>query len=429
MEDGISQLIRIQGLLLLLILSALFSALEVSFLSLSKSKLKSLEDMGMKGIKRYLEFKEQPEEFLQAILVGNNLVNVLAAVLATVIFSEALVKGGATVAAVSVSLVIILFGEIIPKTFGSYRGERVLMSLNWFTTLIVVLFKPLTKILNWLSFLFLSPLGFHKGMTPHTISLEEVKAVVEMGEEHGSVEEEEKKMIHGVFSLGHTYVYEVMIPRVDMVALEANTPLEEALNIFVEGGHSRVPIYEETIDNVIGIVHSKDILRKLITCQEEEFTLKEVMREVYFIPETKKVDDLLREMRAKKVSLAIVLDEYGGVAGLVALEDLIEEIVGDIKDEFDKEEIESELTKISDNQYIAQGRVLLEDLQEILGLDFPEERSYETLAGYIYAKSGHLPQTGEIIEDGFLKMEVLEVKGRRISKVKLSLEESTSNDF
>ncbi len=422
MEDGISQIIRIQGLILLLLMSALFSALEVSFLSLSKSKLKSLEDIGVKGIKRYIDFKEQPEEFLQSILVGNNLVNVLAAVLATVIFSEAMGKGGATLAAITVSLIIILFGEIIPKTYGSYKGERVLLSLNWFTTLIIAIFKPLTKIFNWFSFLFLSPFGLRKGISPHTVSLEEVKAVVKMGEEHGSVEEEEKKMIHGVFSLGQTYVYEVMVPRVDMISLEVNTPLEEALAVFVDGGHSRIPIFEETIDNIVGIVHSKDILRKLITCKEEIFTFREIMREPYFIPETKKVDELLEEMRVKKISLAIVLDEYGGVAGLVALEDLIEEIVGDIKDEFDKEEVE--LIKVGENQYIAQGRILLENLQGVLNLSFPEERGYDTLAGYIYAKSGHLPSIGEVVEDGPLKMEILEVKGRRIYKVKLTLEDS-----
>ncbi len=429
MDDNLYQIIRIQGLFLLLILSALFSVLEVSFLTVSKSKLKSLYDIGYQRAKIYLDYKDKPEELIQSILVGNNLVNIIAAVLSTVVFSKLLSDGGATVAAITASLGIIIFGEIIPKTFGSYRGEKVLFILSWFTSFVLFIFKPLSRLLGGFSMFFLRVFGFKKEDYPASISLEEVKAVMEMGEEHGSIEEEETKMIHGVFSLGQTYAYEVMVPRVDMVALEVNTDYAEALNTFVESGHTRLPIYEDTIDNIIGVVHSNDVLRNLVLKNEIK-SIREIIREPYIIPETKRVDELLKELKELKLAMAIVVDEYGGIAGLVTIEDIVEEIVGDIKDEFDKEE--PEIVPTGENQFIVQGKILLNDLEEQLGINFrvimkseDEEEEWQeefnTLAGFIYAKLGRFPKVGEVLGNDILKIEVLEVKGRRIYKVKIYL--------
>ncbi len=242
--------------------------------------------------------------------------------------------------------------------------------------------------------------------------------MVDAGEETGIIEEDEKEMIYSIFELGETLAREVMVPRIDIIAVESKTPIQQALDLILEKGHSRIPVYEETIDNIIGLLYAKDLLGHLRD-GDAAVALHDILRPAYFIPETKKVDELLQDLQQRKVHMAIVVDEYGGTAGLVTIEDLVEEIVGEIQDEYDAEEPFIEV--ISNDEFIFNARVDLDDVNKLMNVELPSER-YNTLGGFIYSQLGKVPKVGdEILFDG-IKIAVLSVVGRRIKKVKVNRE-------
>jgi len=247
------------------------------------------------------------------------------------------------------------------------------------------------------------------------ITEEEIKSLVTVGEQEGIIEEEAREMIYSIFRLGTTITREIMVPRIDVMAIEINTPLENALEAVISSGHSRIPVYAETIDNIIGILHAKDLL---LQCQQEGKATairKEHLRPTYFVPESKRVDSLLNEMQGDKVQLAIVVDEYGGTAGIVTLEDIVEEIVGEIQDEYDREEPEAILQE--DGAYLFEARIPLDDVQDIFKIPLPLEEA-DSLSGFIYNRLGHVPMVGERVVFDNIAFEVTEITGRRIRKVR-----------
>ncbi len=248
-----------------------------------------------------------------------------------------------------------------------------------------------------------------------SVSEDELKTWVEVGEPQGGLEPDERKMIYSIFQFGDTLCREIMVPRTEVLALDVKTPLSTAINLFVESGHSRVPVYEEVIDNVIGLLYAKDLLRQQSSSADHP-SIREFLRPAYFVPESKKVDDLLAEMQSKGIHMAVVVDEYGGMAGLVTLEDIVEEIVGEIRDEFDQSEVRL-VQKISQDEYLFMGRVSLDDFNDALETDLVSEQS-DTLGGYFLNQMGRVPMEGDQLNVGGWKLTVEEVRGRRIGRIR-----------
>jgi putative hemolysin len=311
--------------------------------------------------------------------------------------------------------ITLVIGELVPESIGSAYASSL---AYWFASplrLLVTVFKPVTAVLvvtsKGLSSLFSS------SELVNTVTEEEIMTLVESGQAGGTIEEEEKEMIFSVLQLDETYASEVMIPRIDIKALEIDTPLEDARAAFIESGYSRIPIYEATIDNIKGLLYAKDLLTYWHNGNKETIkSIRDLLRPAYFVPETKPADDLLKELQARRVHMAVVVDEFGGTAGIVTIENIIEEIIGDIRDEYDHEE--AEYTQISENLYVVDAGIDLDDFNDLLQVELPTEDS-DTLGGYIYTCLGRVPIEGEeiTVDDEGLVMRVQSTEGRRIRKV------------
>ncbi len=307
----------------------------------------------------------------------------------------------------------ISLGNIVPEAIGSrYSNELAGFSFG-LMRLLLTLFTPLVFTLIQIS-TRLSAL-FRSESKVNTVTEEEIMTVVEAGHTGGTIEDEEKEMIYSVLQLGETYVSEVMVPRIDVVAIELDGTLDEAGKLFTSTGFSRVPVYEENLDNIRGLLYAKDLLAYWAREDDNPMTIKQMMRPAYFVPETKRADELLKELQAKKIHLAIVLDEYGGTAGMVTIENLIEEIIGDIQDEYDTNE-EAEYTRMTDDLYIVDASIDLDDFNDLLDVELPTDEN-DTLGGYIYSYFGRIPLVDEVIEHNDIHLKILSVDGRRIRKV------------
>lgn len=291
------------------------------------------------------------------------------------------------------------------------RADDWALRLVDFGRALVVIFTPLT----FLPLLILKPVNGHQSHAQFTE--DELKTWAESEEEPGSLEREERQMIYSIFQFGETMTREIMVPRIDILALDARTSLADAIQVFLESGHSRLPVYESTIDNVIGLLYAKDLL-KTSSRKDEQVSLRELVRPAYFVPETKKVDELLAEMQSERIHMGLVVDEYGGVAGLVTLEDIVEEIVGEIRDEYDTASEEVLYQEVGPHEYIFQGRIDLDDFNEIMNSHLSKDEA-DTLAGYLYDQMGRVPQGGESIMVDGLTFSIEQVTGRRIRRVRV----------
>jgi putative hemolysin len=316
----------------------------------------------------------------------------------------------------TLSLVAVLFGIFVPRSLGARYAQPVLLVLVWPIELVTWITRPLVFVLLLLTRTITRPFGA-SAEAGTLVSEDEIKALVETGEEQGVLEEAERNMIRSIFDLGDKRVHEVMVPRTDIVAIEESTPPGELLERVVAAGHSRIPVYEGSADLIIGVLYVKDLFRR-VARGESELPLREHLRPALFVPETKKVDELLREMQRDKVHMAVVVDEYGGTAGLVTIEDLVEEIVGEIRDEYD---VEQELVlPVSDHEALVDGRAPFDDVRETFALDELEPSDdYDTLGGYIVHELGHFPRPGEEIHRGGVRFVVETVEGRRIRRVRV----------
>ena len=323
---------------------------------------------------------------------------------------------GAVVATVAaLSLVAVLFGLFVPRSIGVRHAKQVLLLMVFPLELITWLTRPLVAGLFFLTRLVTAPFGANP-QEGTLVSEEDIKALIETGEEQGVLDVTERDMIHSVFALGEKKVHEVMVPRPDITAIDVNTPPEQVLEAVVSAGHSRIPVYEGSPDEIIGVLYVKDLFRRL--ARGESVTIRPFLRPAQFVPETKKVDELLREMQKDKVHIAIVVDEYGGTAGLVTIEDLVEEIVGEIRDEYD---VDEELVlPVSDHEALMDARVPFSEVKETFGLDDPDgEEEFDTLGGYVTHELGRLPKVGETIQRNRVKFIVESVDGRRIGRIRV----------
>lgn len=412
---------RIIVLIICLLFSSFFSGSEVALFSLDKKKLKDLKK-DRKIIGNYIQFlADNPRRILVTILLGNTIANIAASITAVLIAIDISKITGisqevALLIQIIILTVIILFiGEILPKLWANkfplQFASMIAIPLYW----ISIIFYPIAKILSDLLKLFTSKLKTGKYKTALTDS--EIKELADLGLEKGTIEEDEQELIQGIVSFKTITVREIMTPRVDINAIDVDTEFDELITIINESGHSRIPLYENNLDNIIGIIYVKDLLPYLKYSENQKvLSLRKIAREVMFIPETKLINDLLHEFQEKKLHLGIVVDEYGGTAGLVSLEDILEEIVGEIRDEFDREE--NEIIKINDTTFLTSGRISIDELNDLLQDDFSSENDdYDTIGGFILNHTGMIPKEGYHFIYNNYKFTVKEVTNKRINKV------------
>jgi putative hemolysin len=412
--DGVAWL-QLTILVIALVLCAVASAAETALTSVSRIKLKNLVEEGDEQAAELERLLARPNTFLSTILVVNSIAVIVASSMATVLalrFSE---SWGELIATVLISLIVLIFCEITPKTAAVQNPLRWARALSGFVRAAAWFLGPLVWLLGMITTALASVLGGEIKHPGPFVTEEELRLLVSVGEQEGVLEEEETEMIHSIFEFADTPVREVMVPRIDMITLEADTAVDEAVDVALQVGLSRIPVYEQTLDNILGILYTKDLLKQLREGQQKRL-VRELVRPAYFVPETKKLDDLLREIRQRRTHMAIVVDEYGSVAGLVTIEDLMEEIVGDIKDEYDREENLYE--RVSEHEYIVDAKMNIDDFNDLMETRLDNE-DYETLGGFLYAQLDKIPVAGDTITYGDLNLTVLATRGRRITKVRV----------
>ncbi len=404
-------------LLFLILLSAFFSASETAFISLGKYHYQKLLERDRRRAEKLSFWFENPEKILITTLIGNNFVNILASVFAATISYQYFHKIIPSFIAGIMTFIILVFGEIIPKSIAKKHSEKVALLASFPLKIFSIIFTPFVKFLLFISNIFLMIFGEKIETIIPVLTEEDVKAMITAGEEEGVIEEKEKEMIHSIFEFGDKMVKEIMTPRVNIIAVEENTYLKEIVKMIGIYGYSRMPVYEKNIDKILGLVYIKDIISKQSQENWENLKAKDIMRNVYFVPETKKVIELLRELQILKLQMAIVIDEYGGTAGLVTMEDLIEEIVGEISDEFKKDE--KEYIKINEGRYLVKGSTEIEKVEDILGIKIPEEIDVETIAGFVLSHFGKFPKKGEEFEYMGYKIVVQDASDKIIKWIKI----------
>lgn len=404
-----------------LFLSAYFMSSETAITAVSKVRLRQLENEGDERAKKLNKLLRDSTRLLSTILLGNNIAqNALTAILTAVSFrwlSTLNLNPGWSIPISTVlsTFLILIFAEVTPKSYAFQRAEKIALFTAKPLAFIHKIFSPLAITMTAIANLILKLFGLELVNPEPFVTEEEIKTLVDIGEEEGIIEEEEREIIEGVFEFSETLAREVMVPRVDIVALEVNSTFEEAIDTITMSGHSRIPIYEETIDNIVGIIYAKDLLKYFGL--KNPPPLSSIMRAPYYVPETKPIDELFREMRSQKIHMAIIIDEYGGTAGLVTIEDILEELVGEIMDEYDINE-EAMVRELSPDEIIVDGRMNLEELNEMLGIELPAEET-DTIAGFVYDHISHIPKPGEEFEYDGVLIKVEEVRGRRITKLRI----------
>lgn len=412
-----SDIIQLVIVIILLSASAFFSSAETALMTSNKLKMRNLAENGDKRAAKVLKVTENTDKMLSAILIGNNIVNLTASSISTALTLKIFGSKLVGIATGILTFLILVFGEITPKNVASKNAENMALAYIGVISFLVTLLTPVIFIVNTVAKFVISI--FNKnGDDNNAVTEEELRAMVEYSHEEGVIENEEKKMIVNVVDFGDTVAGDIMVPRVDMVMVDEKSSYEEILQVFREERYTRIPVYEETPDNVIGILNVKDFL---LIEDKENFVMKELLREPLYTYEYKKTSALMMDMRKTGANIVIVLDEYGITAGLITLEDMLEEIVGEIRDEFDADEDEG-ITKVSDLEYLIDGSTNLDDINDRIGLSLSSEE-YESIGGLIMEKLGRLPVEGEIINFDNIVLTVKKMDHARIEKVCLKLKQ------
>lgn len=418
MDAGdIAQLI---SLIVLLLLSAFFSSAETALTTVNKIRMRTLSESGSKQADRVLRVTDDSGKMLSAILIGNNIVNLSASSISTSLAIDYFGSVGAGIATGILTFLILIFGEVTPKTMATIHADRISLHYSGIIAFLMVVLTPVIFIINKLSLIVLFLFRVDPNATDKLMTEEELRTIVDVSQETGVIENEERDMIHNLFDFGDSEAKEIMVPRIDMTFIQIDSTYDELIDIFREDKFTRLPVYEDSTDNVIGIINMKDLL--LYRNARENFSIREILREPYFTFEHKNTADLFIEMRKSSISLAIVLDEYGVTAGLVTLEDLLEEIVGEIRDEYDADE-EDDITKLTEREFIVLGSTNLADVNDALDVNF-ESDDYDTLGGYCLGQLDHLPCKNEIIiTDDNILLRIDKVDKNRIERVYIKLPE------
>ncbi len=409
--------LEIAALVVLVFFSAFFSASETALVAVSRLRARALIERKVRGANDVLKLVDDKSHMLSSILIGNTIALLAADSIATAIMIDLKLPDPAVWSTVLMSIVLLLFGEIIPKTVASSAGERFLLFLGKPMRFANAILTPITNVFIFVANILLRIVGVKHSQHMY-VTEEDIRALVNVGAEQRVIEEEEREMIHSVIEFGDTIAREVMTPRPEMVAVSIDDSPRRALDVVIAEGYSKLPVYQESKDDIIGVVHDRELLIALANGTLAQTSLRALMRPVQHVPETKKIAELLRDMQREKFSMAIVMDEYGGTAGLVTMEDLLEEIVGEIRDEHDIDEQEP-IHIISENEAIVEAGTNIDDVNDVLGTHIPTE-DFETVGGYIVGLFGRLPKEGEEIEaDSRTRFKVERTRGRRILTVRV----------
>ena len=402
-------------ILIFVLFSAFFSSSEAAFLSIQRTRISHLVNSGVPGARRVAAMIGNPERLLSTILLGNNLVNVAFTAFITAISVEAFGEGrGILVATVGGTIVLLLFGEIIPKSIAVKRAEGTALLYARPLKIVELVLWPVVIVLQWISNVISNMVGGHV-ISRASITEGEFRTLIDIGEAEGTFEAVEAEMLENVFRFGDRQVREVMTPRPEIVSLKRGSTLKEFLDAYVENSHTRFPVFEDDIDNILGVVSSKDILKAIATRGlGPDDSVTDDMRDVHFVPETKRVAELFEELKTSGNQMAIIVDEYGGLAGLVTLKRLSEEVVGPVGEE--GEGLEEEYHAIDENTYEMEGGISIDEANSELGLRLPSG-DYDTVAGFALNVLGHIPEVGEQFEFDRMLFQIEEMKDLKIEKL------------
>ncbi len=420
-----SDVIQLLVLVVLLGLSAFFSSSETALTTVNKIRVRTMADLGDSRAIILSKVIDQQGKMLSAILIGNNLVNISASSLMTTLTISVFGNQAVGISTGILTLLVLVFGEITPKTLSTISAEKISLSVAKIIYMLMNVLTPVIFIVNKLSMGVLRLLHVDPNAKHDSITTDELRTIVEVGHEEGVIETEEKKMINNVFDFGDSLAKDIMVPRIDMTLVDVDATYEELIEIFREEMYTRIPVYEDTTDNVIGIINVKDLL---LINDRENFHIRDYIREPLYTYEFKKTAELMMEMRKTFNNIVIVLDEYGATAGLITLEDMLEEIVGEIRDEYDEDE-EDSLIETAPREYSVEGSMKLDDLNDRLGLEL-ESEDYDSVGGLVIGLLDHLPDEGEEVteEETGIRLMVEKVDKNRIDRIKIVLPPEKEDD-
>ena len=417
-----SIIVQIIALVVLIALSAFFSSAETSFVTCNKMRMKSLAEDGNKKAQRVLKITADSSKMLSAILIGNNLVNISASSLATLIAQKLWGNAAVSIMTGALTIIVLIFGEITPKTIATGSADKIALTYSGFINFLMVILTPFIFVINFMAKGVLKLFRYDPNKQTTSYTEDELRTIVDVSHEEGVLEAEEHEMINNVFDFGESQAKDVMIPRIDMTCIPVESTFDEIVEVFRQDKYTRLPVYENTVDNVIGIINVKDLL----LCEDKnKFSVTNILRKPYYTYEFKKISELMDELKKTSNNFTIVIDEYGSTVGMITLEDLLEEIVGEIRDEYDEDE-EDDIIQINDNEYIISGITRLNDLEDLINLpESDEDDDYDSVGGYIVSQLGRLPQDGDEVTIGNLRFIVEECDKYRIIKAHLYITEES----
>jgi putative hemolysin len=416
----LSELVYLVVIIGCFILNIVFSASEASFISVNRFRIKSLIEKGDKRAKSVKHVFENHDKFFSTVIFASNMMNVAAASAGTALaINLAGHEYGPIISTVVMGGLVVIFGELVPKVFSVTYAEQVSLFLAKPILALMRVAAPVVWIFNIISKSVIKIFGGEESASRSNITEEEIKAIIRMGEEEGTLEEEEREMLHNVFEFGDTTVSEAMIPRTKIIAISEDATVTDAIKLLSQEGYSRYPVISESVDNVTGILYIKDMLIKMVEGIDMNMPVYKFKRDAYYIPENKMVKDLLEEMQKRKLQIAIVVDEYGGTAGLITLEDLMEVIVGSLQDEFEIVTESKDIEIVDENTFVVSGQASIDEVNELLNVNI-ESEDFNTIGGFIFGQFGRLPKVGEQIRLQNLKLLIMEMEGKRIATIKIT---------
>lgn len=417
--EGSGNLFSLIAIIICILIVAFLSGSEASLISVNKIRIRNLSEKANKSAKTVEDILRQHEKLFGTILLTENFFIILATSLGTALLLTIFGKKGLLVASLLMTILIVLLSEITPKTIAVSHAENVALfvarPIKWLIKLTSPVVWLFTRLPGWI----LKTLGAKTPPSPF-VTEDDIKTMIEMGEEEGTLHEEEKEMLHKVFEFGDKIVSEVMVPRTEIVAITDDSTLTDALKLVSEKGFSRYPVIKESVDSIIGILYAKDILMKMADGEVQyDMAVTKFMRDAFYVPENKMITELLDDMQKNKFHIAIVMDEYGGTAGLITLEDILEEIVGGLQDEFEAMEAEKEIEIVDERTFIVSGQTGLDEVNELVGIELAS-KDFNTIGGFIFGLFGRLPKLGEQVRYHNLRFLILEMEERKISKIKIT---------
>ena len=416
-------ILKLLIIIVLLILSAFFSSSETALTTVSRMRILSLAEEGNSSAVTLLKVIDNKEKMLSAILIGNSIVNISVSSVTTILVTDLFGNYAVSIATAILTVLVLIFGEITPKTLATINNEKLALRFASVVYWLMYILTPVIFLINKLSSLVMKLFRIDKSEKKSTYTENELKTIVNVSHAEGVIEADEREMLQNIFEFGDRQAKDIMIPRLDVCMIDVDSTYEEIMNVFQANRYTRIPVYENTTDNVIGIINIKDLL---LYRHGESFNIRNYLRQPYFTYEYKGLSDLLLEMKKASVNITIVLDEYGAASGLLTLEDLIEEIVGDIRDEYDYDE-EDELRPINENEYIAEAHMKLDDLNDMLKINLSSPE-YDSVGGFIIEKLDRIAKSGDIVETPDVTLIVDSINKNRIEKVHIILHKQPSEN-